>query len=110
MTFAKYKKAAAIILALVLTLQPACAMRPARALEMSSVARVALSDFDWKELASHFSAFSGLFYWISSTIKETIDKIKELGILDFLSFLHESGIVPEIIEKIERDPPGAFSI
>lgn len=105
----KYKKTAAVILALVLTLQPLCALRPSCAFG-TEAAQVSFSDIDWKALAAHFSAFSGLFYWIYSAVKDTADSIKALGIWDFLSFLHRSGIIPDIIEKIERDPPGAFSI
>ena len=111
MIFTKYKKAAAMILALVLILHPACAQHQAFAFDAPvELCSFNLENIDWTELLSHFSAFSGLFYWISSAISEMVASVKEMGIWDFLSLLLQSGIIPELFDSMESEPPGAFSI
>ncbi len=108
--FTKYKKAAAIILALALILQPVCAARRAFAAGPYSAA-FSLKDVDWTELLAHFTAYSGMLRLIYSAVSDAVSDLKELGLLDVLSLLLRGAAVPEWFDGVKKEPPpGAFSI
>ena len=104
MIFTKRRKIAAIILALALAFQPLCCA-PA-----VSVVRD-WDGSDWLELLAHFSAFTGLSYWIGSAVYEAYDAVRGLDDLwDFLSLLLRLGLIPHWYYELAPEPPGAFSI
>ena len=66
---------------------------------------------DWLELLAHFSAFTGLSYWIGSAVYEAYDAVRGLDDLwDFLSLLLRLGLIPHWYYELAPEPPGAFSI
>ena len=108
----KYRKIAAIILALTLVLRPVAAPAQAFADGAPSVCRVIdLGAVDWLGLAAHVSAFAGIAYWIYSGVMEAYDAVSGLEDLwDFISLLLRLGLVPEWYYELAPEPPGAFSI
>lgn len=113
MIFWKHKKTAAIILALVIALQHLCAA-PAPAFEFCAPDVSAMREWsasDWLGILAHFSAFTGLSYWIGSAVYEAYDAVSELdGLWDFLSMLLRLGLIPHWYYELAPEPPGAFSI
>ncbi len=108
----KHKKTAAIILALLIIFQPLCAVQ-APALCSGAPSVCALIDWDgedWLGLLAHFSAFTGIAYWIYSGVAELYSGMKELEIWDFLSLLLREGLIPHWYYELAPEPPGAFSI
>ena len=113
MNFTKSRKTAAIILALVLIFQPLCAA-PAPAFELNAPDISVARDWDgsdWLELLAHFSAFTGLSYWIGSAVYEAYDAVRGLDVLwYFLSLLLRLLLIPHWYYEFAPEPPGAFSI
>lgn len=113
MIFTKRRKIAAIILALALAFQPLCCA-PAPAFELNAPDVSVVRDWDgsdWLELLAHFSAFTGLSYWIGSAVYEAYDAVRGLDDLwDFLSLLLRHGLIPHWYYELAPEPPGAFSI
>ncbi|WP_143330716.1 hypothetical protein [Cloacibacillus sp. An23] len=111
----KRKKIAAMTLALILIFQtPLCA--PAHAffapglLPEINLAR-GWDGSDWFELLAHFSAFTGLSYWIGSSVHDayvTVSGIEDLW--DLLSLLFRHGLIPRWYYEFAPEPPGSFSI
>lgn len=113
MNFTKSRKTAAIILALVLIFQPLCAA-PAPAFELNAPDISVVRDWDgsdWLELLAHFSAFTGLSYWIGSAVCDAYSAVRGIEDLwDFLSLLLRHGLIPHWYYEFSPEPPGAFSI
>lgn len=109
----KRKTIAAVTLALVLAFQLLC-ITPAPAFGFSAPDVSAVREWntsDWLGLLAHFSAFTGLSYWIGSAVYGAYDAVRGLdGLWEFLSLLLRLGLIPHWYYEFTPEPPDAFSI
>ncbi len=96
--------AAALFAALFLAAE---GLRGGRDIPLLAQARDYISAESGVEFMSHFSAFTGLAYWLFSNTLDFFWKFDDGGLADFLFDLFRDGLRDY---EFKRDTPGTFSI